>query len=430
MDYDFEPGEDFAKELDRQDPLASYRQRFYVPKGIIYADGNSLGLMSKEAEESLARVVAEWRMHGIDGWLEGEIPWFYYAEKLGEMCAPLVGARPEEVVATGTTTVNIHALTSTFYRPEGSRTKILADELNFPTDLYALQGLLKLKGFDPEEHLVLVPSKDGRTLDEDDIISLMTDDIALVHLPSAQYRSGQLLDMERITGEAHDRGIPIGWDCAHSVGTVPHRFDDWGVDYAMWCSYKYMNGGPGSVAFLYLNRRHFEAEPMLPGWFGYNKKKQFDLLIDFEHQRSAGGWQISSPCILSAAPVEGALRITLDAGIENIREKSKRLTSYFVYLVDEILSDPPYNFKIGGPRDPEKRSGHVALEHETDAWPISQALKRRGVIIDYRPPNIIRVAPAALYVGYHDVWRIVRHLKEIIDNGEHRDVPGERKAVS
>jgi len=426
----FEANRQWAEEMDRKDPLGSFRDRFHIPPGTIYADGNSLGLLSKDSEECLLRVLGEWKVMGIDGWLRGDPPWFYTAEKLGEMVAPMVGAEADEVVATGTTTVNIHSLVSTFYDPDGQRTKILADELNFPTDIYALQGLIGIRGYDPEEHLILVPSEDGLCLDEDRIIDMMTDQVALVHLPSVLYRSGQLLDIKRLTREAHRRNIPISWDCSHSVGTVPHRFDEWDVDCAMWCSYKYLNGGPGGTAFLYVNRRHFDTSPRLPGWFGYVKDKQFDLRLDFQHQRSAGGWQISSPGILSAAPVEGGLRISMEAGIQRIREKSMDLTSYFIYLVDELLSEGPYNFKIGSPRDPTCRSGHVALIHETDAWRISQALKARGVIVDFRPPNVIRVAPAALYCSYSDVYDICKHLLGIIDKREHEGFTESVEAVS
>lgn len=430
MDYDFELSEDFAFKLDQQDNLSDCRERFHVPDGTIYLDGNSLGLLSKDAEGSLIRVLDEWKELGIRGWLEGKQPWFYFAEKLGRRCADLVGAKEEEVVATGTTTVNIHSLISTFYEPKNGRTKILADELNFPSDLYALEGQIELKGLDSEEELILVPSDDGLTLDEERIVEYMTDEVALILLPSVLYRSGQLLDIPYLTEEAHKRGIPIGFDCSHSVGTIPHEFDKWGIDFAMWCSYKYLNGGPGSTAFIYLNKKHFDKEPKLKGWFGYQKDKQFDLNVEFEPSQNAGGWQISSPAILNSAPLEGSFDIIEDAGIENIREKSKKITSYFVHLIEEILSEEPYNFKIGTPKDPEKRSGHIALIHEEEALRINEALKSMDVVPDYRPPNIIRLAPVALYNTYHEVWQVVQYLKEIIDEKMYKQFSTERKEIS
>ncbi len=428
-EYKFETNEGFARRLDSTDSLAKFRQKFHTPEDTIYLDGNSLGLLSKDSEESLSRVLDEWKNLGIAGWLDAKHPWFYFAEELGAVCARLVGAEPCEVVATGTTTVNIHALVHTFYHPSGKRMKILADELNFPTDIYALASILRLRGLDPSNNLILTPNRNSRTLDEDKIVELMNDEIALVFLPSVLYRSGQLLNVEYLTKEAHKRGIPIGFDCSHSVGAVPHHFDKWGVDFALWCSYKYLNGGPGSTAFLYVNKKHFNREPALAGWFGYVKDKQFDMRLSFEHARSAGGWQISSPAILSSAPLEGALKIILEAGIERIRMKSLKMTSYLIYLIDELLSKPPYSFSIGTPREPHRRGGHVAIEHD-EGMRIGEALRARGVIPDFRPPNIIRTAPSPLYNTYHDIWKTAQHLKEIVDKKEFKRYPASRKPVS
>ena len=416
MKFNFSTDEDCAKRLDLDDSLANFRSQFCIPSQTIYLDGNSLGLLPKAAERSLLRVVNEWKTLGIQGWYESERPWWYFGEDLGAIAAPLVGAEPNEVVATGTTTVNLHSLVSTFYHPKGKRTKILADELDFPTDIYALKSQIKLKGLDPNQHLVLAPPN-GRFFDEKKIVEFMTDDIALIMLPSALYRSGQLLDMAYLTEEAHKRGIPIGFDCCHSVGAVPHYFDEWGIDFAFWCSYKYLNSGPGGTAFLYINKKHFHEEPGLSGWFGYVKEKQFDMLLDFEHAKSAGGWQISSSNILCSATAEGALSVTLEAGIQRIREKSITITSYLIYLIDQFLTGDPYNFEVGTPRNPDRRTGHVAIEHH-EAFRISEALKARGIITDFRHPNIIRVAPVALYNTYHEVWQIVQLLIEIIDNEE------------
>ena len=426
---EFETSADFAHKLDSEDPLASFRQRFYIPEGTIYMDGNSLGLLSKDSENSVVQTLNEWKILGIKGWLEAKHPWFHFAEKLGATCAKLVGAKPEEVVATGTTTVNIHSLSNTFYQPDRGRKKILADELDFPSDIYALKSVLKLRGLNPDENLILVPSEDGRVLDENRIVEFMDERVALVFLPSVLYRSGQLLNMQYLTEEAHKRGISIGFDCSHSVGVVQHYFDKWDVDFALWCSYKYLNGGPGGTAFLYMNEKHFDREPALAGWFGYVKEKQFDMALNFEHSRNAGGWQISSPAILSSAPIEGALEIILEAGMEAIRKKSLRMTSYLMYLIDEILSGQPYNFGIGTPREAERRGGHVAVEHE-EAMRISEILRARDVIPDYRPPNIIRAAPIPLYNTYYEVWKFVQHLREIIDEKEYEKLPKERRMIS
>jgi kynureninase len=416
----FTTTEAHARALDASDPLAGLRARFFSPAGKIYVDGNSLGLLSKDSLEGLTRVVEEWRTRAIGGWFEGEKPWLRVAERLGGEMAPFVGAEADEVVATGTTSVNLHTLVSTFYQPRPPRTKILADELNFPADIYALSSQVRVRGLDPARHLVLVPSADGRVLDESKIVERMTDEVAVAVLPSVLYRSGQLLDMALLTREAHSRGILIGFDCSHSAGVIPHRFDEWGVDFAFWCSYKYLNGGPGATAFLYVNRRHFEREPGLAGWFGFKKERQFEMLLDFEHEPSAGGWQISSPAILSAAPIEGALQILREAGIDAVREKSLRMTSYLIHLVDALASEEPYAFRVGTPREGERRGGHVAVEHPSSAAGVFAALTRRGVIGDLRPPNVIRICPSPLYNTYHEIWRVVAHLRATVDGGEHR----------
>jgi kynureninase len=409
----FRTDREFALELDAADPLAQFRSRFAIPDNTIYFDGNSLGLMPTAAADVVQRVIAEWKHQAINAWMDGDKPWFSFAERLGAQMAQLVGAEPDEVIATGATTINLHSLVSTFYQPEGARTKILGDELTFPSDIYALRGQLRLKGLDPDRHLVLARGVDGRFLEESTIIEMMTPRVAIAVLPSVLYRSGQLLDVERLTKAAHDRGILVGFDCSHSAGVVPHHLDAWGVDFAFWCSYKYLNGGPGCSGFLYVNRRHFDRTPVLAGWFGYRKEKQFDLLTTFEHNRSAGGWQISSPGILSMAPIEASLEIIDEAGVAAIRGKSLRMTSYFVYLLDELLPESGSGFRIGTPREPTARGGHIALEHDDRAAEVFEALAARGIVGDLRPPNVIRLAPSPLYNTYVEIWEVVRHLGEI-----------------
>ena len=420
----------YALQLDQNDPLAGFRQRFYIPENTIYMDGNSLGLLSTDAEKSLERVLNEWKTLGIKGWLEAKRPWFYFAEEIGEMAAEIVGARPGELIFTGTTTVNIHALISTFYQPSGKRTKILADELNFPSDIYALKGQIKMKGLDPSEELLLAPAPDGRTLNEQIIVDMMNKEVALVYLPSVLYAGGQMLDMEFLTREAHKRGIPIGFDCSHSAGAVPHHFSNWGVDFATFCSYKYLNGGPGCAAFLYINKKHFQKEPLMAGWFGYVKEKQFDMSLDFEHAHGAGGWQISSPGILGSSTMEGAMKVMLEAGIEPIREKSLKMTDYLIRLTKEILDKPPYDFSIATPLEPSRRGGHISLVHPTESLRINEALKARGIIPDFRSPDMIRIAPVALYNTFEEVWKVVQAFKEIVDQKEYEQFSKQRKAIS
>lgn len=430
MSYSFEPHRAFAAQLDREDVLSHFRQRFYIPDHTIYMDGNSLGLMPRDSEQCILRVIREWKELAIRGWMAGDHPWFYLPETIGRKCARIVGARPEEVILTGSTTVNIHALISTFYQPRGKRTRILADALNFPSDIYALRGQIRMKGMDPEKDLILIPGNEGRYLDERTIVDAMTDEVALVFLPSVLYRSGQLLDMPALIREAHARDILIGFDCCHSAGAVPHHFSEWDLDFAVWCSYKYMNGGPGSPAFLYVNRKHFQLTPLMSGWYGCPKDRQFDMSIDFEPARSAGGWQISTQGMLSAAPVESALDMILEAGIEAIRDKSKKITAYLAYLIDAHLSDPTACFRIGTPMDPDRRSGHIALVHPTDAVRIGKALLDKGVVPDFRPPDIIRMAPVPLYNTFSEVFDVVQILKDIMDTRAYEAYSAERGTVA
>lgn len=421
---------EYAQLLDRNDPLAGFASRFYRRPGTIYLDGNSLGLLSHDAETSLLKVLDQWKTLGIDGWLSAEPPWFYLGEELGAQSAGLVGAAPDEVVAAGSTTVNLHALVATFYQPQGDRRKIIADELDFPSDIYALQSQIRLKGGDPERDLVKVASRDGRTIDEDDIIAAIDETVALVMLPSVLYRSGQLLDIEGITRAAHERGALVGWDCCHSAGVVPHRFDDWNVDFAFWCNYKYLNAGPGSIASLYVNRRHFDVVPALSGWWGNRKESQFDMVHEFEPAGNAGGWQIGTINVISAAPLLGALSLHNEAGIHRIREKSLQITNYLINLVEALgLTAEPYGYAIGTPRDNNRRGGHVAIEHEHGAR-IARALKQRGVIPDFRAPNVVRLAPVPLYTSFSDVWHAVQHLREIITQGEHLTGSDQREVVA
>jgi kynureninase len=349
------------------------------------------------------------------------------AEKLGEKIAPLVGASPEEVIITGSTTVNLHQLVATFYKPEGKRTKILADELTFPSDIYALKSQLGIRGYDQDTHLIRVKSRDGRFLEEDDIIDAMTDEIALIVLPTVLYRSGQILDMKRLTEEANKRGILIGFDGCHSIGAIPHSFSEWGVDFAYWCNYKHLNGGPGSVGGLYVNSKHFGTTPGLAGWFGSKKEKQFDMEHSLTPAESAGAYQIGTPHVLSLAPLLGALEIFAEAGIENIREKSLKINQFLMDLMNQELAD--LGFTIGNPLDEVRRGGHISLEHK-EAARICKALKKNGVIPDFRSPNIIRLAPVALYTSYTEVWEVVQILKKIMKEKQYEKFENEREVVA
>ncbi|MDX6154258.1 kynureninase [Marinococcus sp. PL1-022] len=413
----------YAKKLDEGDELQKYRREFYMGE-TIYLDGNSLGLLSERAEKSVQEIMDMWKQLGIEGWTNGSHPWYYLSEKLAQASAPLLGAKETEVIVTGSTTVNIHQMLATFYQPTAKRYKILADDAAFPTDIYALKSQLDLRGLG-EEALALVPNRDGM-LDEEEIIERMSDDTALLFLPGVLYRSGQVLDMERLTKEAHARGIMVGLDLCHSVGSVPHELHEWGVDFAVWCNYKHLNGGPGAVAGLYVHEKHFGESPGLAGWFSSKKAVQFDMKHTLEPEESAGAYEIGTPHVLSMAPLIGSLEMFGEAGIERIRAKSLRLTGYMIDLIDAGIG---IGLKVVSPRDPAARGGHVLLKHEYAAG-ICNALKAEGVVPDFRAPAYIRIAPVALYNTYEEVRMAVETLKRIIDNEEYLQFSNERGTIA
>ena len=425
-DDDALPGYDPSREYAHaRDEAAGWTlaDRFHVPEGH-YVDGNSLGPLSTDAERTLSRVVEEWRDLGIEGWTEGDPPWFGYGEYLGERLAPLVGATADEVVVANSTTVNVHTLVGTFLSvaaERGSGRKVLVNELDFPTDHYAVRAQFRLRGLDPDEHLVAVESPDCRIIEERDVAAALEadPDVGVLFFPSVLYRSGQLLDLERLTHLAHDHDALAGFDLAHSVGVVPHDLSAIGADFATWCHYKYLNAGPGAIAGLYVNEEHHGLTPALTGWWGHEKATQFEMNQTYTPAQSAGAWQIGTVPMLSAAPIEGSLDVVRDAGggdaragIERLRERSVALTAYLIRLVEDRLPE----CEVGTPRDPPRRGGHVAVEHP-DAYRLSEALKARDVVVDFRPPNVIRVCPAPLYIGYEDVYEVVERCREVVETG-------------
>ena len=409
-------GENAARRMDAGDPLSKFRSCFHVPQGAVYMDGNSLGLLSNFARDSILRVLGEWQSLGVEGWLDAEPPWFTLAESVAVDTASLLGAAADAIAIANSTTVNLHQLLATLFEPNNRQCVILADCLNFPSDIYAIRSHLRLRGLDPELSLRLVASRDGLTLDEDDIVAAMTGDVAIAVLPSVLYASGQLLDMKRLAAEARRRAIVIGFDCSHSIGALPHALDDWGVDFAFWCSYKYLNSGPGAIGGLYLNRRHFGGSPGLAGWFGCRKSAQFDMSAEFDPAPDASALQIGTPNILSVAALQGSLQIVHEAGIDRIRRKSLDLTSFLMELADAELMG--LGVKIVNPREDARRGGHVALSHPA-ATRLVKALKANQIVPDFRPPDIVRLAPVALYNTFHDCYVAIKAIKTILETGEH-----------
>lgn len=386
------------------------RELFAMPPGI-YLDGNSLGVLPHAARAAVLRRLDEWERDAVSGW----DAWFGLAEALSPQVARLVGARPTEVIATGSITANLHALLATLYRPAGERRHLVATALDFPSDVYALQAWAERAGAE----LRLIPSRDGHTLHEEDILAALSGDVALALLPTVLYRSGELLDVPRLTRAAQARGILIGWDAAHSVGSVPHALHEWGADFAVWCHYKYVNAGPGAPGGLFLHERHHHLTPGLRGWWGHDKASQFEMAHTFRPAAGAGAYQLGTPPILALAALEGALTVFDTVTLQEVRERSLALTAHLMALVGTHLPE----LRIVTPREQERRGGHVALAHP-EAHALSLALRARGIIPDFRPPDILRLAPVALYNTEAEVEETVRVLRELLDTGAHRAVKG------
>lgn len=410
MTYKFEQTKEYAKQMDKQDTLYEYRERFFLHDGEIYMDGNSLGLGSIDAENALNEAFEDYKKDSIKIWNIKKGLYFNYSKAIAAKMTSLINADEHEVVVMGSITSNIHQALATLYKPTKDRYKIIVDELNFPTDIYAVKSMIELQGLTVEDSLIVIKSKDGKTIDEEDVINSMQSDVSLILLPSVLYRSAQLLDMKKITEKAHEQGILVGWDLAHSIGAVPHDFNDIQPDFAVWCTYKYLNGGPGAVGGMYLNKRHFSKAAGLKGWFGNKSNTQFKLSHVFDQDINANGLLLGTPHIFSMAPLYGALDIFNEVGIDNIRKKSLQLTDYMMYLIEQRLLD--YGFSIGNPREDYRRGGHVCLEHE-EAYRISQAMRDYGVIPDYREPDVIRLAPVALYISYEDVFKVIETIERI-----------------
>ncbi|HEV2097244.1 MAG TPA: kynureninase [Chthoniobacterales bacterium] len=410
-----QPSRNTARHLDAADPLAKFRERFFIPEGQIYLDGNSLGLLSHDAERTLLAVLEKWKTGGIGGWLEGDSPWFTMAETLAARVAKMVGAEADEVAIANSMTINLHQLLATLYQPHDKRTKVLIDAHSFPTDRYALRSHLQLRGLDPDQHIVIAPAGKSRFLDETEIEkALANPELQMALLPSVIYTTGQLLDLKRLCRAARNNGVIIGLDMSHSVGVMPHALDEWGADFAGWGHYKYLNAGPGAVAGLYLNRRHFDADGMvhagLAGWWSVHKESMFEMSDEFFPGLGASALQIGTPAVLSMAPLDGALVPVEEAGLPRMRSKSLEMTEFLMRAIDSELGD--LGFRIGTPREPERRGGHVSVAHE-NAQPICLALRARGIVADFRKPEVIRFAPSPLYNTFAELWEAVKTMQEI-----------------
>jgi kynureninase len=415
--------ETFAREMDAQDPLREFREQFYLPLGkdgkpLIYFAGNSLGLMPKSARAIVEEELDNWAKLGVDAHHAAGTPWYSYHEALREPTARLVGAKPIEVICMNSLTVNLHLMMATFYRPTRSRFKILMEEPAFPSDTYAVKTQIAHHGLDAKDALVLARARNGettiRTEDILDLINKHADQLAVVMFGGVNFFTGQLFDVKEITAAAREHGIIAGFDLAHAIGNVRLALHEWDVDFAVWCSYKYLNAGPGAVAGAFVHERHASNTklPRLAGWFGNDPNTRFRLHLepDFIPVPSADGWQISNPPIFSMAPLRTSLAIFDRAGgIDSLRAKSTRLTGYLEFLLTEIGSK---KFTIITPPDPNGRGCQLSILVHQHPKELHKEFVAAGVKCDFREPNVIRVAPTPLYNTFHEVWRFAKILAE------------------
>jgi kynureninase len=417
----FSADETFARQLDREDPLRIFREQFFLPSGkdgkpLIYFAGNSLGLMPRSARQIVDDELDNWANLGVDAHHATGTPWYSYHEALRDPIARLVGAKPVEVICMNSLTVNLHLMMATFYRPTKSQFKILMEEPAFPSDTYAIKTQLIHHGLDAKDALVLARAREGeftvRTQDILDLIEAHAEHLAIIVMGAVNFFTGQLAEIQKITAAARKKGILVGFDLAHAAGNVPLSLHEWNVDFAVWCSYKYLNAGPGAVAGAFVHERHATNTnlPRLAGWFGNDPNTRFRLHLEpeFVPVASADGWQISNPPILSMAPLRASLAIFDEAGgMESLRAKSMKLTGYLEFLIEQIGSK---KFSLMTPTDPNARGAQLSIQTHEHPKQLHQELIAGGVKCDFREPNVIRVAPTPLYNRFHEVWRFAQML--------------------
>jgi kynureninase len=405
--------------MDARDPLASYRARFFFPKtanrgdDCIYLCGHSLGLQPKTASKYVEQELEDWARLGVEGHVHARNPWIPYHRLLTEQTAALVGAKSQEVVVMNSVTVNLHLMMVSFYRPTAKRHKILVERGAFPSDQYAIKSQIKFHGFDSESSLIeLTPSFGESCIRNEDVEPLIDregDSIALILMGGVHYATGQAFDIAAITKAGHERGCVVGFDLAHAVGNVPLRLHDWSPDFAVWCSYKYLNGGPGCVGGSFVHERHARAWqlPRFAGWWGHDEKTRFAMGPDFQPMAGAEGWQLSNPPILALAPLRASMDIFHAAGMESLRTKSVSLTGYLEFLLDQHKSR---KFSIITPREPERRGAQVSIRMLDNGRGVCEQLAARGVIGDWREPDTFRIAPVPLYNSYQDVYAFAQRF--------------------
>jgi kynureninase len=409
---------EFSCQLDENDELKHYRNEFHIPmqkngEEYIYLCGNSLGLQAKRTKKFINQELKDWATFGVEGHFYAKNPWMPYHEFLAESYSKIVGAKQSEVVAMNTLTVNLHLMMVSFYRPSKDRYKIIIEADAFPSDIYAVESQIKHHGYSVEDSLIKLVPRDGdsaiRTEDIASIIERDGDEISLIMLGGVNYYTGQVFDLERIVNLGKDSGIVVGFDLAHAVGNVKLELHKWGVDFAVWCSYKYLNSGPGSVAGIFVHEKHHNSDlPRFAGWWGHKKEDRFEMPNKFNAIKSAEGWQLSNPPILSLAAIRASLTIFDEVGMDKLLAKSKKLTDYLLFLLNTIETD---RIEI---ITPEERGCQISIRVKNGDKELFDKIAEAGVISDWREPDVIRVAPVPLYNSFSDVFKFHNIIKSLV----------------
>lgn len=412
----------FAKAQDAKDPLKNYRNKFHIPKDAegnewLYFCGNSLGLQPKVTQDYIQQELNDWANLGVEGHFDAKNPWMPYHEFLTENMAKIVGAKPIEVVIMNTLTTNLHLLMVSFYQPTKTKYKIVIESDAFPSDRYAVESQLKFHGFDPKEGLLEWKPRAGEELlrmeDLETMLEAEGNEIALLMIGGVNYYTGQYLDIKKIAALGHAKGAMVGIDLAHGAGNIQPELHDSGVDFAAWCTYKYLNAGPGSLGGLFVHERHAHNKELnrFAGWWGHDKSTRFNMRYDFNPIPGAESWQLSNPPILSMAAIKASLDMFNEVGMDALREKSQTLTAYFEYLINEIETD---RIKIITPSNPAERGCQLSIQVKNADKSLHQKLMDKHIISDWREPDVIRCAPVPLYNTFQDVYRMVDELKKCL----------------
>ncbi|MFD2564549.1 kynureninase [Aquimarina rubra] len=418
----FENSREFAKKLDEQDPLKSYRDQFLFPKvnnkQVIYFTGNSLGLQPKNTKKYVDEVMKDWAELAVEGHFYADKPWWDYHERMAKPLSKIVGAKPSEITVMNTLTVNLHLLMVSFYRPKGKRYKIICEEKAFPSDQYMLQSQVRFHGYDPNDAIVEIKKrKDEHNFRIEDILSTIQsvgEECALILIGGVNYYTGQVFDMKTITKAGHDIGAFVGWDLAHGAGNIELNLHDWDVDFASWCSYKYMNSGPGNASGCFIHERFHDKTniPRFEGWWGTKRESRFLMKPEFEPMPNADAWQLSNAPILSLAPYLASLELFDEVGMEALIKKRNIIVAYLEFVLKEIDAEVDSTFEIITPSSQEERGTQLSVFLHGEGRKLFDYLMKNGVITDWREPNVIRLAPAPFYCSYEDMYEFGQILKQ------------------